>query len=422
MKALRHDPAQRFTCARCTRCCRHYDVAVTEEEAQRLRRPALARLWSATAGAPAASADDPADPLESASGGLLRLRRRRDGACGFLAEDGACRIHAGPGADQKPLACRIFPFRVHATEGAPLVTASFSCPTVARNEGEPLAQQLGALGSLVKSWRRSFPEETPPLRFAGQRTLAGAVAGEMRGVFSQILDRPGPAGRLDLRDNVGRMAVLLDDWTRPRVLALTDTDFADYVRLTGRFAASSDKPVVAGRPSAVGRLQLRGFLLAVIAGRLQTRGPRRGPRLALRGRLARVALHLHGLWPATDGIDRGAARRVPLDLEEPEVHARVHHFLRSTLETLPTGARPLVDELAWAFATLHAASQLAAMHAAAQGRGAVGAEDLVEGLATASDLGQAGTGGPLGAVLGSLTGGIEALRAFAVRVQQKEGA
>jgi lysine-N-methylase len=186
MKALRHDPAQRFTCARCTRCCRHFDVAVTEEEAQRLRRPALARLWSATTGATIAlQSDDVGDPLESAPGGLLRLRRRTDGACGFLAEDGACRIHAGPGADQKPLACRIFPFRVHATEAAPLVAASFSCPTVARNEGEPLAHQLGALGSLAKSWRRSFPEETPTLRFSGQRSLAGAVAGEMRGVFCQ---------------------------------------------------------------------------------------------------------------------------------------------------------------------------------------------------------------------------------------------
>jgi hypothetical protein len=211
------------------------------------------------------------------------------------------------------------------------------------------------------------------------------------------------------------MAALLDDWTRARVLALADADFAEYVRMTGRFAASSDKAVIVARPSAVGRLQLGGFLLAVVAGRLQTRGPRRGLRLALRGRLARVALHLHGLWPATEGVDRTAARRLPLNLDEPEIQERVHHFLRSTLETLPTGARPLVDELAWAFATLHAATQLAAMHAAGQGRSVVGAGDLVEGLTMASDLGQAATAGPLGAILGSLTGGLEALRAFAAR-------
>jgi len=235
----------------------------------------------------------------------------------------------------------------------------------------------------------------------------------MRSVLQKILARTGAAGRRDLRENAARMADLLEDWTRPRVLALADADFAEYVKLTGRFAASSDKPVKPRRPSALGRLQLRGFLLAVLAGRLQAKGPRSGLRLGLRWRLARVALHLHGLWPAQGGIDRRAPHRVPLDLEAPELEARVHHFLRSTVETLPTGERAFVDELAWAFATLVAAGHLASMIAARSGRAAVGEADFVDALAEASDLGQSGSQGPLGAILGSFTGGLEALRAFA---------
>jgi hypothetical protein len=202
------------------------------------------------------------------------------------------------------------------------------------------------------------------------------------------------------------------------VLSLEDDAFADYVRLTGRFAATSEQPASVGRrgaparSSALGRLLRRGYLLAVVAGRLQAGGPRHGLRLRLRSRLARVALHLHGLWPATEGLDRRAALRVRLDLDEPAVHAVVHHYLRSTLETLPTGCWPLVDELARAFATLDAAVRLAASRAAGAARASVDADDLVAGLAEAADLGQAGAQG-LGRLLGSLTGGIDALRAFA---------
>jgi hypothetical protein len=280
---------------------------------------------------------------------------------------------------------------------------------------------MGEVGPLVKEWRRAFPETPAPLRFAGNKTIPGAVAGEMKSVLQTLLDRRTADGRRDLRANVARMAALLDDWTRHRVLSLEGAAFADYVRLTGGFACTSDEPASVGPgatlqpPTALGRLLRRGFLLAVVAGRLQASGPRQGLRLRLRSRLVRVALHLHGLCPGTEGLDRRAARRIRLDLDEPRVHAVVHHFLRSTLETLPTGRGALVDELAWAFATLDAAARLAAARTAGEGRTVVTADDLVAGLAEAADLGQAGAHGVLGRLLGSLTGGIDALRAFAAK-------
>jgi Fe-S-cluster containining protein len=187
VKSFRHDPEQRFTCGRCTRCCRHWDVVVTAAEAESLRRPALARLWSehaeleehgagldAGAGAPSPSAPD---PLEPAPHGLLTIRRRADGTCGFLATDGACRIHAEHGASKKPLACRLFPFRLYPSEGVAVVTAAFSCPTVAANTGAPLAAQLGEISSAAKEWQRAFPPAPPSLRFTAKRVLTGAAAG-----------------------------------------------------------------------------------------------------------------------------------------------------------------------------------------------------------------------------------------------------
>ena len=416
MKAFRFDAEQRFTCGRCTRCCRRFDVVVTPGEAEALRRPALAALWSAEAdGARIGEPGPDVDPLEpvSAQPGAFRLRRRADGACGFLAADGACRIHAERGADRKPVACRIFPFRLHPTEATPLLTASFSCPTVVANTGSPVGAGLGDVSALGKLWQRSFPEEANPLRFTADKPLAGATAGQMRVVLQRLLDRLGQDGRRDLRSNVARMAALLDDWTRQRVLKLEGEALDEYVKLTGRFAVATDKPAPSERPSPVGRLVLRGFLLAVVAARLQAAGPRAGARLSLRSRLVRVALHLHGLWPPTEGLDRRARGRVRVDLGDPAVHALVHHFLRSTLETLPTGRRPLVDELALAFATLDAALALGASRAARAGRDTLQAQDLVAGLTEAADLGQTAGDGMLASMLQTLTGGLDALRAFA---------
>ena len=108
----------------------------------------------------------------------------------------------------------------------------------------------------------------------------------------------------------------------------------------------------------------------------------------------------------------GAARRVRLDLEDAAVHGIVRHYLRSRLETLPTGRRPMVDELAQAFAVLDAALAFGAMRAVTEGRSSISALDLSAGLEEAADI-EHGEG-RLAALVASLSGGVDALHAFAV--------
>jgi predicted molibdopterin-dependent oxidoreductase YjgC len=48
VKAFRFDAEQRFTCGRCTRCCRRFDVVVASGEAEALRRPAVATRTAPT--------------------------------------------------------------------------------------------------------------------------------------------------------------------------------------------------------------------------------------------------------------------------------------------------------------------------------------------------------------------------------------
>jgi hypothetical protein len=246
-----------------------------------------------------------------------------------------------------------------------------------------------------------------------ERPLDGSALGIVRRTLRGLLDRPGRAGKPDLRENVARIGHLLDDWSRLRVLALTDDALAEYLELTGSFALKSERPPPPRRATRLARLLFRGFVYAIVAARVQLEdGRRSGPRLSLRWRLARLLLRAHGLWPGGEDLDLGAARRGIVDLERDELHAIAHNYLRASVETLGTGLRPVVDEAGLALAFLQAGCVLAGMRAARAGRD-VDREALARGLMEASDLTHADPGTAYGALLGTLSGGVEACFLFA---------
>ena len=65
----------------------------------------------------------------------------RDGACGFLQDDGLCAIHRAGGARAKPWGCQAFP-RIYVDDGVAVhVTLKPECPCVlapVAEEVEPL--------------------------------------------------------------------------------------------------------------------------------------------------------------------------------------------------------------------------------------------------------------------------------------------
>lgn len=124
--------AQRYDCQRCGACCHGaFDLVLTPEDLARLH----AIGW-----------DD--DTTVRRHGDRATLRRQADGACIFLAE-GQCRLHAQHGADAKPLACRVFPFRLVALESQVRVDLRFTCPAVAGNRGRTLGQHRRELLPLL---------------------------------------------------------------------------------------------------------------------------------------------------------------------------------------------------------------------------------------------------------------------------------
>jgi hypothetical protein len=102
-----------------------------------------------------------------------------------------------------------------------------------------------------------------------------------------------------------------------------------------------------------------------------------------------------------------------VDLDDTALHAIAYHYLRSRIDTLGSGARPVLDEIAVSVALLNVALVLAAMRAGRAGRAAATAQELTDGLMEAADLEHADQGGMFGSFVATLSGGVEALHAFA---------
>lgn len=378
-------------------------MAVTLGEVEAYRQAGAGRWFS-----------EPGDPFEPVPGhaSLMTIRQRADGACGFLSPSGLCRIHEALGYDRKPIACRVFPFRFHPVDGDVVVTSSFACPTVVRNEGALLSSQQRDIHTLYLAWKDAQPESANTVEFVAGRTLPAALVPKLRDVLIRILDTPAPEGTFDLAVSLRRIGTFLDDLSRRRVLQLAEADFAQYFDVMSRHALTSGRMPPAPRASRVSRLLFRGFLLAATSVQLHLDPLLREKPWAVRRSLIRLALHLHGLGPGLPILDLSTVRRVSLDATDDDIREMATHFLRSTFGSLGTGRKPLVDEIAMAVAHLNAACVLARMHAGRLNYRTVDAASFVQGLLQSADLTQADTGAMLSRLLTSLCGGIDALYFF----------
>ncbi|MGB0715232.1 MAG: YkgJ family cysteine cluster protein [Phycisphaerae bacterium] len=169
-------PEQQWSCHSCSYCCREAVVHLTEED----RRRIVQQGWSSRLDVM---------PMVQAGGGWV-LNKRTDGACVFLDEANLCQIHKRFGLEQKPLACRLFPFSVREVDGAMQATVRFDCPSMARSEGQPLANHASSVSKMSDEVRAVMPAMTgtgdvflQPGRLASimeLHTINGTLASWMR--------------------------------------------------------------------------------------------------------------------------------------------------------------------------------------------------------------------------------------------------
>ena len=125
--------AERYTCTGCGDCCRGWSIPLLPGEAERFVALGDGLI--------------PAERLKRAihaarGGGVAVEALAGPGArCAALDDDERCRIHAAHGGEDKPLACRLFPFTFVATPTEVRVSLSFACPAVIDGEGPPLVEQ-----------------------------------------------------------------------------------------------------------------------------------------------------------------------------------------------------------------------------------------------------------------------------------------
>ncbi len=345
------DAEQSFTCRSCGECCRRaFDIVVSDAERQRYEAAKADRWFKES------SSSEPgarSSPFEYERSGLLRIRKRPDGVCGFLSDQNRCRIHEELGGGAKPLTCQMFPFSFDAVSGETRVSVSFCCPTVVRNEGRSLDLQQKEIGDLAGRWRRTQNPADRPLEWVKGMPLDSELLESMRWVFRRVLDLHEPT--FSLRRNVRRIAALLDDWTRPRVLKLGADKFEEYVRLTGEFALAKPADPAPAKP-AIAAFLFRGFFFASLVPWASRGASRSG--LGLRLRLLRLLLHVHGLARSFDGLRFGAVRRATLDIDAEPFFTAAYHVLRAAIENLGSGRRPVVEELSLAVGHLLVAEHL----------------------------------------------------------------
>ena len=181
---------QRWSCHSCGYCCRELAVHLFESDRRRLD----AQAWQQQLGV---------EPYVRAGRGWV-LNKRPDGACVFLDADNRCTIHAKLGIDEKPLACRLFPFSVRAVDAAWQASLRFDCPSVAYSRGEPLGQHRAWLSDAAGQLEHATPHGDEavdlarglPARAEEVTALVTGVTGWIRHGDSPVLERLVGAARL----------------------------------------------------------------------------------------------------------------------------------------------------------------------------------------------------------------------------------
>jgi lysine-N-methylase len=150
---------QNWSCHRCGNCCREYFVTVTDEERQRIEKQGWANR-----------PEFKGQPLFARYGPLWRrehrLSHRPDGSCIFLDERGLCRIHGEFGEQAKPIVCQFYPYMLAPSDTELRVSVRFSCPSVVKNLGRPVKDQIAQVREYAKKLipLNARPPKPPPLR------------------------------------------------------------------------------------------------------------------------------------------------------------------------------------------------------------------------------------------------------------------
>ena len=157
---------QKYDCTGCGGCCRgRFAIIITDADRERI----VEQGWTDE------QLELKGKPLFTPLGSEFQLAHRADGSCVFLQEDGLCAIHAKYGEPAKPLACRMYQFRLIPVGTQIRVDVRFDCPASATNLGRPITvhkEDLAELMKLAIPADKAAALEPPPIFGAVPKTWA----------------------------------------------------------------------------------------------------------------------------------------------------------------------------------------------------------------------------------------------------------
>jgi lysine-N-methylase len=334
---------QNWDCHSCGDCCRIHQVAVTDEEKERIDKLDLA----------GDSEIAPGPWFERKGwgrGGQWVLKHRPEGGCVFLTSSQRCGLHARFGAEVKPFACRLYPFILIPAGDHWRVGMHYSCPSATDNKGRPSREHDADLRSLLplleKHVGRSADSAPPPPLQAGQQ-LPWPDLLRITWTLVEIVQDRGSRLERRLRQCVALARVC----RQARLDNLHGGKLSEFLQVVRSAVAVEvpERPAELPAPGWIGRVLFRA-LLAIYARR--DLGRDQGP--ATRSRVGRMRAG----WRFVRG--RGPVPRVNGMLAEttfaeverrgalpPDVDASLERYYATKLSSLQFCGPPNFDQPFW---------------------------------------------------------------------------
>ena len=203
---------QHYSCHGCGDCCRDFTVQLRAEDLAKLEL----QRWESILG----------EPVVDRFRGQPYLKRRSDGSCIFLMEDGLCRIHAEHGFAEKPIACQVFPFNLAPGERSIRVGVNFLCRSVLDNKGAELDTHKGDL----RRFADSIGEMGAPAPEAELAVGLGAATDRERNALTRVLDEWLCREDVSVTTRLEGLAFIAQSLGNARLEKVREERFVDLLR------------------------------------------------------------------------------------------------------------------------------------------------------------------------------------------------
>lgn len=314
---------QHYDCQGCGNCCRGiFVIRITTEERDRIR----AQGWESDPELQGIELFKPAGEK-----GKFLLAHRDDGSCVFLDERGLCRIHAKFGEPTKPLACRVYPFKLIPTGDRVRADLRCDCPAIPANHGRSLSEYRDAVREFIPLVVPPAAAELPPAPLYGRVQLDWSRLERVNELFLRLVQTRS----LDLTTRLVACVNVSAALHSKHLAVIDEHKLREMLEVIYKkvVATAVEDPLVRLKPLAIERLTFRQLL------GLYGREDRRGERGVLLKRLSLSLRMLAGqglVPPLRLGFPEVpfAALDEPLGLPPDEVVEPLARYLRLRLESM----------------------------------------------------------------------------------------